>query len=253
MQIRPRNRCCRTAVVLAALLVSGAAWAGMAQASGEEDSGEEDSGYEFARVTYAADYCTQLRWERPEVDDKGDADIDEAADANSSRAPTLSATSGASVAAASHDSAGGAEKRSAEAEAAPDSAELLLSSRFNHESCEDAKVGAVVDDKAQLPLLVAALQAVHEALAVQPDWIDDSNLPLDWQGCWRRGARLSEAWGDSDDGGVALYLDIQDCAGAARLLRLELQPADAEQPQGYRRRGGILATRAPTAVCGTLE
>lgn len=245
MQIMLRNRACLAAALSLALLVSGVASDGLAQAASEPDSD-----YEFVRVTYASDYCTQLRQERIEADD---TDEDEP-DTSSPLVPTVAATSGADTlptAPAQDDNSGAAQDDEAEADIEPP--KLFLRSRFNHESCEDTEVGAVVEDEAELPLLIAALQAAHEALAVQPDWIDDYNLPQDWQGCWRRGARLSGAVVDNADGDIILYLDTQDCSGQDVDVQLLLQLADEEQPQGYRRRGGILATMPPVVVCGTLE
>lgn len=250
MQISLRVRRCHAVARLASLLVFGAACAGVAQAGSEADIG-----YEFARVTYASDYCTQLRWQRPEADNGAEDDSDEDATAPATAVLTAADTPGASATPAAPAQGGSADAgqgRSADIDADADAPELLLSSRFNHESCEGNQAGAVVDDTAQLPLLIAGLQAVHEALAVQPDWIDDGNLPLDWQGCWRRNARLGSALVESTDGRIALYLDVQDCAGEPQRVKLELRPASEEQPHGYRSPGGILATLAPILICGSF-
>lgn len=232
------HSCCRMGIALTAT-----AWLPVATAQAEDDA--EAPEFVLEKITYAADHCLQLRRWLEQEQLPTDAD-----DAEAMIAARQAAAANAAV---DSDDADTADADADAAESAEDdnAPELLLSSRFNGEACEAREDGAVIEDKAELPLLIDAVRAVHAALSVAPEWIDEEKLPLEFQGCWRKGAKLDSAGIDTEQNLIELYLDVTDCAGDGRGLRLLLPLPRPGNRSDYRRDKAIVAEERIWVVCGT--
>lgn len=231
------HACGRVGIALAATV-----WLSAAAAQVEQDTQAPD--YVLEKIRYAADHCLQLRRWRDEEQTPTDADDAQAMIAAGAAASVDHEKVAGTAADAGVDTEEGAQD--------DDAPELLLSSRFNGEACEARDDGAVIDDKADLPIVLDALRAVHEALTVAPEWIDEDTLPLDVQGCWRRGARLEGVAVDRHENQIQLYLQGNDCSGTGRYLVLRLPLVSSPVAGGdSRRENAIVAEERILAICGT--
>lgn len=230
------HRCCRVGLLAVAAFSFPAAAITLAL---------EPSEYELEKVRYATDHCLHLRrfLEEEPVDAASRTDVQPVA-AAASGVDAGADDSGANSAA---DAAGAADASSDDGNVP----EVLLSSRFNGESCEGRSEGAVIGDDASLPIALDAVGAVHAALTVAPEWIDESDLALELQGCWRRGAVLSGVDINRDENEISLYLQGKDCAGTDRYLLLRLPIVTRGGASDYRREKAIVAEERTFMICGT--
>lgn len=230
------HACCRIGIVLATTVGLSAAAAEPAKTA---EAKTPD--HVLEKIRYAADHCLQLRRWLDEEQLPTDAD-----DQSLAREPV--AKGDAPARSGADNDADPDTQENAEDDEAP---ELLLSSRFNGEACEDREDGAVIDGEDELPIALDAVRAVHEALTHAPEWIDEAKLPLETQGCWRHGATLIGVSVDREQDEITLYLDVKDCEGDGRGVHLLLRLAKDGARDGFRRENAIVAEQYAGFVCGT--
>lgn len=237
------HSCCRIGIALAAT-----AWLSVATAEIDVDDGDEAEAPQFVleKITYAADHCLQLRRWLEDEQLPTDADDAEA---------MLAARAAATVNAAGNGNGGvtgtGSDAEGEESTEDDDAPELYLSSRFNGEACDAREDGAVIEDKTDLPIVIDAVRTLHTALTVAPEWIDEEKLPLELQGCWRKGAKLDNAFIDREESLIKLDLEVTDCEGRGRGVRLSLPLPKPGERSDYRRDKAIVAEERIWLVCGT--
>lgn len=239
------HSCSRIGIALAAT-----AWLSVATAEIDIDGGDEAEAPEFVleKISYAADHCLQLRrW----VEDEQlptDADDAEAMLAASAAVAANAAGNGNGNGGVAGTGSDAEDEESTEDDDAP---ELYLSSRFNGEACDAREDGAVIEDKTDLPIVIDAVRTLHTALTVAPEWIDEEKLPLELKGCWRKGAKLDNAVVDKEESLIELDLEVTDCEGKGRGVRLSLPLPKPGERSDYRRDKAIVAEERIWFVCGT--